>query len=326
MRRAKTISSITLAFFVIAGPLVAQEFLLRINVNEVLVPFSVRDDDGLVPGLTEDDFTVLEDGKVQTITEFSVDPVALAVAVVIDTGLKTESLEAIMASVPALVASFGPYDEAAVYRYDNEVFKVLDFTEDKEVLREALDGLTDLQSSTQIVGGDRQQATATINGFPAVTTATVALGRDRRVLHDAIYEAARDLRGRAQDRRRVIMVISDGTAERNEFDEKEVELFLIESPPEIQVFPIGLNVELLVRVSDSLDGYADLTGGKLFYVNGDSLQRTYSDITGQARNQYELTYVSNNPVPEDRIPFREIEIRSDGDYDIDHRGGYYQVP
>ena len=326
MRRAKTINRFTLAFLVIASPLLAQEFQLRVTVHEVVVPFSVRDDAGLVAGLTRDDFTVLEDGKVQTITEFSVDPVALAVAVVIDTGLKTESLEAIIASVPTLVASFGPFDEVAVYRYDNEIFKILDFTEDKDALREALDGLAELRPSTQIVGGNRQQPTVTINGLPTVSTATIARGRDRRVLHDAIYRAARDLRGRAQDRRRVIMVITDGTAERNDFDNSEVELFLIESPPEIQVYPIGLNVEFLVRITDSLDGYADLTGGRLFYVNGDSLQGTYSDVTGQARNQYILTYVSNNPIPEDRIPFREIEVRSHSDYDIDHRGGYYQVP
>ena len=46
----------------------------------------------------------------------------------------------------------------------------------------------------------------------------------------------------------------------------------------------------------------------------------------QARNQYLVTYVSNNSIPQDRIPFREIEIRGDPRYEINHRFGYYQVP
>jgi VWFA-related protein len=327
MRRATTISSVTLLLLALAGSLAAQEFQLQVQVNEVIVPFSVRDDDGkLVAGLTVDDFTVLEDGKVQTVSDFSDFPVALSVALVIDTGLKNESLEAIKASIPALVASFSDFDEMAVYRYDNAVFKVLDFIEDKEALRDALNGLTDLGTSIQIVGGDRSQPSNTINGLPTVNATTSALDRDRRVLHDALYQAGRDLRGRAPDRRSVIMVISDGTAERNEIDIEEVQQSLIETGFEIQVYPIGLNVEVFVRLTDSLDGYAELTGGKLFYVDGDSLEATYSEITGQARNQYLLTYVSNNPIPPNTIPFREIEIRGGRDYDIDHRGGYYQVP
>ena len=82
----------------------------------------------------------------------------------------------------------------------------------------------------------------------------------------------------------------------------------------------------LVRLRNSLDDYADLTGGALYYRNSESIEQTYSEITTQARNQYVLTYISNNSIPEGTIPFREIEIRSNPAYNIEHRFGYYQVP
>ena len=122
----------------------------------------------------------------------------------------------------------------------------------------------------------------------------------------------------------MMLVISDGTAERNEADQGEVGLYLLES--EIQVYPVGVNVELLTRFTDSLDRYAELTGGRLVYTDSESLQSRYAEIAGQARNQYIVTYVSNNPIPENEIPFRRIEIQTAHPYEIDHRRGYYQVP
>lgn len=335
MRRAKTktIGSTALLSMVAFASLAAQEFQLSLRVDEVLVPFSVRDSDGrIVAGLTEEDFIVLEDERVQTIVEFSDAPVALSAAVLIDTGLGRESLDAIQMSIPALVESFSDFDEVAVYRFDNEISRILDFVEEPvflnhDRLRQALEKFSDLPStilSTVAEGNRRPPASPTINGIPVIPQAAPPQDRDRRVLHDAIYTAARDLALRAEDRRRIIIVISDGIDERSEIDPEEVHLTLLES--DVQVYPIGLNVELFVRLTDSLDGYADITGGTLHYTNGNSLQGTYSDITTDARNQYLVTYVSNNPIPEDRIPFREIEIRGDPGYEINHRFGYYQVP
>jgi hypothetical protein len=125
MRRVKKIGSRAFLLLVIVTPSIAQEIQIRVRVDEVAVPFSVRDSDGsLVPGLTREDFTVLEDGKIQVISDFSDDPVALSAALVIDMGLGPESLEAIEASIPSIVAAFSIFDEISSYRYDNEVFQV----------------------------------------------------------------------------------------------------------------------------------------------------------------------------------------------------------
>ena len=55
----------------------AQDIQIRTRVDLVVVPVTVKTKaDKLVTGLTKDDFTVLEDGRKQTITNFTIDPVA----------------------------------------------------------------------------------------------------------------------------------------------------------------------------------------------------------------------------------------------------------
>jgi VWFA-related protein len=324
------------ALTLLAFPVHAQDnrdFQINVRVDEVIVPFSVRNDEGdLVPGLTEEDFTVLEDGRVQTLSEFSDNPAPLSVALLFDTGLKSESMDAIVRTIPSIVDAFADFDEVAVYRFDNGIVQLLDFEEDqflldRERLRGSLETLTDLSPTIQTVVGAGNRLpppSPVINGVPLVPGATPPPDRDRRVLHDAIYEAAAHLRTRPDSRRRVIIVVTDGTDERSEADPEDVQLTLLEN--NIQVYPIGLNVELIIRFTDSLDAYADITGGRVIYTDSESLDRRYSAITGQARNQYLLTYVSNNPVPTDRIPFREIKIQGPRGLTIEHRAGYYQVP
>ena len=70
------------------SPFLAQEFQIRTVVDLVVVPFSVTgDNNALISGLGAEDFTVLEDGVEQSIERFSIDPVPLSAAVVIDTGV-----------------------------------------------------------------------------------------------------------------------------------------------------------------------------------------------------------------------------------------------
>ena len=325
MRQVKTIPRSALATLLVVSTLLGQEFQIRTRVDLVEVPFSVKGRDGkLVVGMGLEDFTVLEDGVVQTIERFSIDPIPLSAAVVIDTGLAENSLTAIQEAIPSLVYAFGPLDEFAVYRYDNRVRKMLDFTNDPEALRTALDELKELRPTTQFVGGTPVQQGPVVSGVPVINTARIPLGRDKRVLHDAVYEAARALRDRPAERRKIIVLVSDGNAEDSEQNQEENSLFLLEQ--EIQLYPIGLNTGLLGRIITPLDDYARLTGGDLYYAGSDSLELMFPRVMEQARNQYVLTYVSTNSVPPGTIPFRQIEVLSKKGYDVVHKAGYYQIP
>src|SRR5437764_9260029 len=77
------------AFLFLASALLfAQDFQLHTKIDLVVVPTTVRDQNGaLVQNLTQEDFTILEDNKPQTIANFSTEPQPLSVAIVIDTAM-----------------------------------------------------------------------------------------------------------------------------------------------------------------------------------------------------------------------------------------------
>jgi hypothetical protein len=96
----------------------AQDFQIRTRVDLVVVPVTVKGaDDKLINGLAQDDFIILEDGQPQTITNFTIDPVPLSAAVIVDTGLSADSLMKVQQTIPALTGAFSEFDEVAVYRF-----------------------------------------------------------------------------------------------------------------------------------------------------------------------------------------------------------------
>ena len=61
-------------------------FRFRSSVELINVATTVYDSDGrFVPGLTQDDFTIYEDNKLQTITHFNADRVPVSLGIVLDT-------------------------------------------------------------------------------------------------------------------------------------------------------------------------------------------------------------------------------------------------
>ena len=325
MRRMKAIAS-ALVLLLTASPLQAQEFQIRASVELVVVPFSVKGDgNALIAGMGSDQFTVLEDNVEQSIEGFSIDPVPLSAAVVIDTGVDKDSLAAIQEAIPSIVFGFGPLDEVAIYRYNNSVVQMQDFTEDPEVLRTALDELKKFRPAAQFTGGAPVQPGPVINGIPSINTARIPLDRDTRVLHDAVYESALGLRNRPEaERRKIIVLVSDGNDTRSVQKMDDNILFLIDS--EIQVYSIALETGFFGRLFNTLDDYSRLTGGDIYHVGTGALEPAFPQVMEQARNQYVLTYVSTNEAPSDRIVFRRIEVLCEDPYDIVHRAGYYQVP
>src|SRR5687768_13843309 len=93
-------------------PAAAQDFQIRTRVDLVVVPVTVKaSEDKLVTGLQKEDFVILEDGQQQTITNFTIDPVPLSAAVLVDTGLAAGSLSKVQETFPALAGAFSQFDE-----------------------------------------------------------------------------------------------------------------------------------------------------------------------------------------------------------------------
>lgn len=314
----------------------AQDFQIRTRLDLVVVPVTVKgDDDRMITGLGKEDFQVFEDGKSQSITNFTSDPVPLSAAILVDTGLSPESLAKVQQTFPALADAFVELDEVAVYRFEKYVEKVQDFSRDVAIAQTALETLKDIKPSapanSSAPGGPFSVPGPVINGSPVVPAAQIGIPSmprsNPKVLHDAISAAAADLAKREVERRKIVLVITDGRTNGSEASYDDTVRRLLTAG--IQVYAIGMDLGFLNRRFSVLEDYAKTTGGDSFFVDSfQTLERFYAVSAAQARNQYVLGYVSNNRVPGREAIFRDIEVKVAGGEKIEtlHRRGYYQYP
>ena len=346
MRRgAKRISVITKLLLVAVLFLIAaayaqereQDYKIRAKVDLVEVPVTVKSSaDKLVAGLTKNDFVVLEDGRPQTVANFTVDPVPLSAAVVVDTGLPPETLSKIQKTFSALTGAFSQFDEVALYRYDKFVAKMLDFSAaDADKVQVTMNTLRDVKprntNDSNLPRGPFSTPGPVINGAPVVPPGQVGViitspPKITNVLNDAIFTAAADLAKRERNRRKIVLVISDGQNNGNDHSLDETTRSLLQTG--IQVYAVGLDQPFPYNKTSVLDEYAKTTGGDTYFVNSiQSIERSYALATEEARNQYVLGYVSNNELAGPGPIFREIQVKIAGNTSKTlHRKGYYQYP
>jgi VWFA-related protein len=292
---------------------------------------SVRDKSGkLVGNLNQSDFSITEAGKKQAVTQFAIDPIPLSAIVLVDSGISENALQRVKDSFPALLGAISEDDEVAIYRFDKHVEHLLDFTHDRTALQKTFEKLQSVTPSTSSVGGGPFSTPGpVINGTPVIPGVQAA-GRSTapptKLLHDAMLEAAQQLGTRPIDRRRVILLASDGRNENssNTFDQV-VEKLLTN---EVLVFSIGVDTSLFQRLRSTLTNYAKTTGGEAWFPDSQSaIELCYSLSTEAARNQYVLGYSSTNKRPATGTVFREIRVQvARSGMDVRHRKGYYQVP
>src|SRR5271166_6450726 len=320
-----------------------QLYKLRVNVNFVQVPVMVKDTEGrLVDGLLYKDFTVLENGKKQTLTFFTSDPFPLAVAVLIDIGMPDVAVQKVNETYSALVGAFSPYDEVALYTYSSTVSQLSDFTHRPERLTTALNAMKTVRGGNNgppVLGGPLESG-PTVNGAPVGGPTIQPVNtppREAHVLNDAILEAALDLNKRDRALRKVIFVISDGRELGSKASYRDVLKVL--QTHEIQVKAVVLDSGALPGFkqaakfhlpfqgySDILPKYTKATGGGKPYteLTRISMEDAYAAITSDARNQYTLGYVPQAIASSSA--YRSIEVRvHKANLKVDARDGYYPL-
>jgi len=309
----------------------AQDVRIRSRVELVLVPVTVHKSNGTpAVGLTKDAFTVREGGKPQTITSFSIDPVPLSAAILIDTGVSETGLARVKTSFPALLGAFGDEDEIAVYRFDREVVKLADFTSDYVRVATLAEQLTRSPGpSPTMASGPFSTPGPMINGqpvIPGVQSAGRTIARPTKILHDAVFQAGEDLAARDIDRRRVVILISDGQNQNSLHSYDSVLERLLTH--EVQVFSVGVDTTTFQKIRSTIAAYAKDTGGDSWFPDSQSdLESCYSLSTDSARNQYVLGYRSSNPRPAAKPVFREIKVQvALKNVELRHKRGYYQAP
>jgi VWFA-related protein len=324
----------TLAFALLcfcSSLLTAQDVQIRSRVELVLVPVTVKASSGTpAAGLTKEAFSVKEAGKNQTITSFSIDPVSISASVVIDTGISENALIRVKSSFPALLGAFADDDEIAVYRFDKSVEKLIDFTADRARISTVLEKLNRTTPPSSTMGsGPFSNPGPVINGvpvIPGVQSAGRTSAKPTKVLHDAVFQAAEDLAARDIDRRRIVILISDGQNHNSVHSyDTALERLLMR---EVQVFSMGFDTTVFHRLRSPLGSYSKDTGGEAWFPESQAdIESCYSISTDSARNQYVLGYVSSNKRPVGKPVFREIKVQvSLKNGGVRHKRGYYQAP
>jgi VWFA-related protein len=316
-----------------------QNYKIRAKIDLVVVPVTVKGSGNkLITGLKRDDFVLLEDGTRQTISNFSIDPVPLSAAVVVETGLAAASLSKVQQTFSALAGSFSEYDEVAVYRYDKFVTKLLDFSNKGEQFETAMKTMRELKPDPNTgVGsnprGPFSNAGPVINGTPVLPPGQANPGgviisppKESKVLNDAIFAAAADLSKRERSRRKMVLVISDGDTTGSDHSFDDAKNILLQFG--VQVYAVGLDQPFPFKKVSVLDDYAKATGGDVYFVGSiKNIEKSYMTATEEARNQYVISYVSNNELSGPGPVFRDIDIQvASGNFKTLHRKGYYQYP
>ncbi len=197
--------------------------------------------------------------------------------------------------------------------------------------------MSGFEGGVPVVGGPFGSG-PTVNGHPLdpSTPPLPTVTRESHVLNDAILRAALDLSRQPVDFRKVLFVISDGREYNSDASYSETLKVLLSH--QITLYGIGIGSAAVpgyrqlnqIRLpgfgtGDILPKYAAATGGEVFNEFSQSaLERAYSRITEDARNQYTIGYYARSTPSSS---FRSIEVRVDRpDLSVEARQGYYPLP
>ena len=302
----------------IGAALLAQDLpSIKVDVDVVSVLTSVRDKKGaLIANLQKDDFTVLEDGKPQTIKYFTKETdLPLTIGMLVDVSGSQRNLIDIERSAASqfFTQVLRKKDEAFLIMFGEECELLQDYTGSPRLLKE---GLNQLRVSSGVSG---------IHPGPVPT-----VGQPRgTVLYDAIFLAATD-KLRSEVGRKVIVVITDGVDQgsrltRNQAIEAaqkaDAVIYSIdyEDPRAYGPFGGGGGGE------GELRKMSDETGGHVYKVDRrHSLDEVFKELQDEMRSQYSIGYTPTNDVKDGS--YRHVEVRlANKDLKAQARKGYYAV-
>jgi Ca-activated chloride channel family protein len=312
-----------------ATPQNAQGPKIVVPVNLVIVPVTVKDKSGrLVPDLHKEEFRIFEDDVEQTVDRFIVEAFPLSMVVLVDNDLKQRDGNQVEASLRAIVAGMSVKDEAFICRFDQYFHEGKGFSTDQDkLLTELKRTRLDMESSAPPSGGPFEGPA--INNQPAPgapnvpASMRVIKGQITKTLDDAVYNAALLLKDRGRDRRKIILLISDGQngAKFNTYSYKNTIEVLLRYG--VSVYSIAAGNAYFDRKFSRLVDYAHDSGGDVYFgVKHATFEQLYSRVTEEARNQYTLAY---SPRGTDRgKDYHSIEVRVTREgLNILTRQGYY---
>jgi len=288
---------------------------LKVDVDVVSVLASVRDKKNtLIPNLEKQDFTVLEDGKPQTIKYFTKESdLPLTIGLLVDVSRSQENLIDIerRAADQFFRQVLRKKDIAFLISFGEESELLQDYTSSPRLL---LDGLNQLRVS----GG--------AGGLHPGPVPTISQQRGT-VLFDAIYLAANEkLKGEVG--RKVIVVITDGVDQGSKLNRSQA----IEAAQKSDAVIYSIDYEdpryhgmFGPSGEGDLKKMSDETGGHVYKVDRKmTLDMVFKELQDEMRSQYMIGYTPSNEAKDGG--YRHIDIRtSNKDLKVQARKGYYAI-
>ena len=278
----------------------SQRGRIRVNVNLVSVLVSVLDDKNRpAPDLPKEAFQLFEEGLEQQINKFEPETSQpLDLAIMIDASLsahKEISFEQ-EAAAHFIRQVLRPGDRLSVFSFDENVTQLAAFSDNVPVLQ------------------------AAVRKMPAGAGTSI---------YDAVLLGSRALERRGEDRRRVIIMITDGgeTTSSADFDAARKEAVRSNALLyTIVIRPVKNESGRNTAGEHALETMTDTTGGAMFYPDTpQELTSIFDRIDRELRTQYLLAYYPTPRGPANT--YRSIVVTVDpATFHVRHRKSYLTGP
>jgi VWFA-related protein len=274
-------------------------YVLRTDVEEVVLNCSVLQGNKIVPNLQKENFQVREDGVAQSIISFQHTDLPVSLGLVIDnSGSMYKKRPSVNKSALDLIEASNPQDEAFVVNFSDEAFIDQDFTSDLNKLR---DGLSHIDS------------------------------RGGTALYDAVVASADKLVTDAKRPKQVIVIITDG-------EDNASSLNLVQTIRRVQELsgPVIYSIGLLFgdemsrgesrNARKALELLSTETGGLAFFPKSiEDVDEIAAEVARDIRSQYTIGYHSTKPTTQPG--FRQVQVTAEakgmGRLTVRTRTGYY---
>ena len=269
------------------SPLSAQQVVFRSGAERVTVAVVARDRNGRpIPGLSEADFEVIDDGQFRRILDFRNDVSPISVGLLLDTSGSMQiggKLQRAREVSHFLLSSMSEgSDEAALFVFDKAVRTAQPFTNDFDKVLSSF---------------------AAVNAWGSTS------------LYDAIAETAQQLLKRAG--RRALIVLTDGVDTSSQLTPHQVSG--IASAIDMPVYVVAVET---AATDGELTNLARWSGGMLYGVSNTSDGSVVArQLVSELRHQYLIAFE-----PGSSVGWHRIEVRSRQRATLQARSGYWVGP
>ena len=300
------------ALLAVALPLHAQKPDFRVETHLVTLTFIVRDERGnLIHDLSQDDFTVYEDGVPQKLSFFSKESnIPLNLGLVVDASdSQNKFVHQHLHDVQMFLSSvLQPQDQVFALCFGDHLRLASDYTSSPAAV---IDGL--------------ERYNKNFAGFPEIEPDDTRSGGS--AVYDAAFAGVTEKLASGQARRKALILFTDG--EENSSAHDEIDAISAAQDHDALLYAIRYTTSKHGKLTadnrhgtTALHHMAEQTGGADFDALHSDLTQDFAEIGAELRSLYSIGYYSTNKRHDDSFRKVVVETRTPG-LVVRAKSGYY---